>query len=78
MTFLMMDTFILFKVTGGSGVYPSSHWVKGSAAEKVWSGLDTEQLRFPHCIFVSQSCHHDDHPDVLLPHHPPEVGHGAV
>lgn len=30
-----------------------------------------------HHVLVPQSCHHDDYPDVLLPHHPPEVSHGV-
>lgn len=44
---------------------------------EISAGFDTEQPRPPHRVFVPQSRHHDDHPDVLLPHHPPEVGHGA-
>lgn len=32
------------------------------------------RMRVPHQVFVFQGCHHDDYPDVLLPHHPPEVG----
>lgn len=75
---LLIWHVILFRVTVGSAVFPSSHWLKGSPEEKVWSRLDTEQLHLPHCVFVPQSRHHDDHPDVLLPHHPPEVGHGAL
>ena len=31
-----------------------------------------------HYVLVSQRCHHDDYPDVLLPHHPPEVSHGVM
>lgn len=33
---------------------------------------------FSHYVLLFQSCHHDDYPDVLLPHHPPEVSHGVV
>lgn len=29
-------------------------------------------------VLLSQRRHHDDYPDVLLPHHPPEVSHGVV
>lgn len=52
--------------------------MRGRSAAQVWSCLDTDRLHLPHRVFVPQSRHHDDHPDVLLPHHPPEVGHGAL
>lgn len=34
-------------------------------------------MNVSHQVFVFQRRHHDDYPDVLLPHHPPEVNHSV-